>query len=167
MQKHVYVADQIKGFNFTAIVEEKRVHVRFVNGQFTTDDDKLADAIDALCKGNPGIGRRCRKTDQAAAEKLAREHRARLAGTGAIKGGVTADAMKRSMDTTLQQRDTEMRKQHVDPADFVDENLQMTEKAAIIQAAKIDAPVVAAAIAKTAVKLGDVLSPKPSILKIG
>ncbi len=127
MEKHIYVAEHNKGFNFIVLLDNERVRVRFVDCQFTTDDDKLAAGIDALVKANPGIARRCRKTDKEAAEKMARAHRAELARTGAVKGGVTAEASRRAMDTALAERDIELRSQNADVESFADADLQMTE----------------------------------------
>ena len=158
MKKHVYVAEQNKGFNFTVEVDvpnkdkAKRVHVRFVDGQFTTDDDALAGAIDALRGINPGIARRCRKADKEAAEKLARAHRALLSRTGAVKGGVTAEATRKAMDIALGERDIALRSQNANSAEFAKENLQLTEKAGIAPKVEV-AP-------KPAIKLGNVLAPK-------
>ncbi len=127
MSTHVYIAEQSKGLNFTVEVEDEKVRVRFVDGQFKTDDGKLAKAIDRLRKKNPGIKRRCRKADIEAAEKMAREHRQMLARTGAMKGGITADAIKRSMSTALEERDIELRSKNIDVDEFADANLQLTE----------------------------------------
>lgn len=127
MEKHIYVAERKQGFNFVVEVDGKRERVRFVDGQFKTDNDKLAEAIDALREINPGIARRCRKADKAAAEKLAREHREMLKRTGAVKGGLTAEAARHSMDISLAERDLKLRNQNVDVEDFAKENLQMTE----------------------------------------
>lgn len=142
MKKHVYVAEQNKGFNFTVEVGDKRMHVRFVNSQFTTDDDALAEAIDDLRGVNPGIARRCRKADKAAAEKLAREHRAMLSRTGAVKGGVTAEATRKAMDIALGERDIELRSQNANSEEFAKENLQLTEKVVDQegQKAKVETP---------------------------
>ena len=57
MGKHVYVAEHKKGFNFVVLLNDERVRVRFVDCQFTTEDDDLAKAIDALLKIKPDISR--------------------------------------------------------------------------------------------------------------
>ncbi len=132
MTTHVYVSAQNKGFNFTVEVKGKRKHVRFVDNQFKTDDDDLAAGINALIETNPGIGRRCCKTDIAAAEKLAREHRRMLQRTGATKGGITAEATRHAMDISLAERDLKLRSQNADVKEFEKENLQMTE--AVVEA---------------------------------
>ena len=63
MAKHVYVAEHASGFNFAVVTEnakgkETRHRVRFEKGQFATDDDKLAAAIDEAIAISPQIGRR-------------------------------------------------------------------------------------------------------------
>ena len=128
MGKHVYVAEHKKGFNFVVLLNDERVRVRFVDCQFTTDDDDLAKAIDALLKIKPAISRYCRKTDREAAEKMARAHRAALARTGSLKGGVTAEATRRAMDTALAERDIELRSKNIDVDEFAKADLQITEK---------------------------------------
>ncbi len=132
--EHVYVAERASGFNFTVIFPRKkkrdkevRVRVRFEKGQFKTDDDKLAKAIDLLLATKPSISRNCRKADQAAALKLALRHKALMDRTGAHKGSVTADATKRAMTTALEERDKELREYNVDEKAFADESLQLTE----------------------------------------
>ena len=162
MQKYVYIAERKKGFNFIVELDGKRERVRFVDGQFTTDNDALAEAIDALRKSHLNISRHCRKADKEAAEKLAREHRQMLARTGAIKGGVTAEATRRAMDISLGERDLALRSQNADLDDFTKENLQMTQ-AVDIEATKAD---VAKSEAKQtpfvagALKLTGLLKPK-------
>lgn len=130
---HVYIAKK-EGFNFAVEMEnakgkETRVRVRFEKGQFKTNDDDLAAAIDAALADAPGLRRFCHKTDKAAAEALARKHAEMARKTGAHKGGVTAEAAKHAMDTTLAQRDMEMRDKNVDTAAFADENLLLSEQA--------------------------------------
>ena len=160
MTTHVYIADQAKGFNFTVILDAedkdkaKRVQVRFSDGQFKTDDDKLAEAIDALREINHGIARRCRKADEAAAEKMARKHRAMMERTGAIKGGVTADAAKRAMDTSLAERDFELRPEKPDANEFAKDNLQLTEKVETAPIPATPAPITPEPKPTTAIKLG-------------
>ena len=129
MEKHVYVAEHKKGFNFVVLLNDERVRVRFVDCQFTTDDDDLAKEIDVLLKAKPAISRYCRKTDKEAAEKMARAHRAALARTGSLKGGVTAEATRRAMDTALAERDIELRSKNIDVDEFAKADLQITEKA--------------------------------------
>lgn len=134
MSKHVYVSNKASGFNFTVAMKAKkgketRFRVKFEHKQFKTDDDKLADAIDKLIAENPAIARNIRKADKAAAEALAIQHAEMIKRTGAHKGGVTAEAAKHAMDTTLMQRDVELRSKNVDTAAFAEENLQMTEQA--------------------------------------
>ena len=136
MANHVYVASRAKGFNFTVVMEDKkgketRRRVVFEHRQFQTDDDALAAAIDEAIAEYPGISRNVRKADKAAAEELAIQHAAELKRTGAVKGGVTAEAAKMAMDTSLAQRDIELRAkaEKVDVEAFADENLQLTESA--------------------------------------
>lgn len=160
MTTHVYIADQAKGFNFTVILDAedkdktKRIQVRFFEGQFKTDDDKLAEAIDALREENSGIARRCRKADEAAAEKMARKHRAAMERTGAIKGGVTADATKRAMDTSLAERDFELRTEKPNADEFAKDNLQLTEKVETAPLPVNPAPIIAESKPTTTIKLG-------------
>lgn len=157
--EHVYVAERASGFNFTVVMEDKkgketRRRVRFEKGQFKTDDDKLAAAIDELLAENAGIRRNCRKTDRAAAQRLAEQHMAMLKRTGATKGGVTAEAARHAMDTTLAERDLELRsKGGVDTNAFADEGLQLTEE---VKTPAVDVPLVAAASedAKPKIQLG-------------
>lgn len=126
---HIYIAERKQGFNFVVQVGDERTRVRFVDGQFKTDDAQLAKAIDKIRKTNAGIGRRCRKADKAAADKLAREHREMLKRTGAVKGGLTAEAARHAMDTTMAKRDIELRSQNVDVDKFAEDGLQLTEEA--------------------------------------
>ncbi len=139
MALHVYIAPQKPGFNFVVEVpdeDDKKIRrsVRFVKGDFRTEDDVFAEAIDKALAKYPNIGRFCHKADREAAEALARKHREMMSRTGATKGGVTAEAAKMSMDTTLMQRDAELRNQLQNP-DAVkeqlarEENLQLTDSA--------------------------------------
>ena len=133
MANHVYVAERASGFNFTVILEdaegkETRRRVRFEKGQFKTDDDELAAAIDWALEHTPNLARFCRKTDRAAAEALAKQHAAMLARQGAVKGGVTAEAAKHAMDTSLAERDLQLRSQHVDGQAFAESDLMLTEQ---------------------------------------
>lgn len=175
MTDHVYIAEQKKGFNFVVILDDKRERVRFIDGQFITKNDDLAKAIDALRKVNPGIARRCHKSDREAAEKLALAHRQLLARTGAVKGGVTAEAARHAMDTSLAERDLKLRSQNVDVDAFAEENLQMTEKAEppvektddkVVEKDKVEVPKKEVAskvdkpVAKTTAKPKTVLKPK-------
>lgn len=169
MTIHVYIADQAKGFNFTVVLDAedkdkaKRVQVRFSDGQFKTEDDKLAEAIDAIREINPGIARRCRKADVAAAEEMARKHRATTSRTGAFKGGVTADAAKRAMDTSLQERDLELRTAKPDTDEFAKDNLQLTEKVETAPIPVDPAPITTEPKPTTTIKLGNVLTPKITV----
>lgn len=136
MAKHVYVAKHASGLNFTVVLKEEdsdkevRQHVRFTNGQFQTDDDKLATAIDKLLETNQAIRIRCQKADKAAAEQMALQHKARLATTGAHKGGVTADAIKQSMNTHMQDREAQLQAEGADRQQFADEeSLVLSEDA--------------------------------------
>ena len=167
MKKHVYIAERKKGFNFALVVNGKRERVRFVDGQFTTDDDDLAAAIDASRKSNLSISRHCRKADKEAAEKLAREHRQMLARTGAIKGGVTAEATRRAMDISLGERDLALRSQNADLDDFTKENLQMTQavdieatKADVAKSNEVKSPIKPVALKMNALNLPSLLKPK-------
>lgn len=134
--QHVYVAERASGFNFTVIMEdakgkETRHRVRFEKGQFKTDDDKLAAAIDELLASNVSLRRNCRKADREAALALALKHKAMMERTGAHKGGVTSEAVKMAMTESLAERDKELRKKAVDVDAFADENLVLSEAAPV------------------------------------
>ncbi len=154
MEKHIYVAERKRGFNFIVIIKSERIRVRFVDGQFKTDDNILAAAIDAIRKKNPGIARRCRKADVAAAEKMAREHREMLKRTGAFKGGITADAARHAMDTSLAERDLKLRNENVDVEEFAKADLQLTEAANIPVKKSVKEPIVDP-VAKSSIKIGN------------
>ena len=133
--EHVYVAERASGFNFTVPMEdakgkETRHRVRFEKGQFKTDDDELAAAIDELMATQIGIRKHCRKAYRAAAEKLSRAQRKMMETSGAHKGGVTSDAAKQAMTDSLAQRDKQLRDAGVDKAAFAeDESLVLSEEA--------------------------------------
>lgn len=139
MGTHIYVAEQKPGFNFVVEMknedgEKVRKTVRFEKGQFRTEDDAFAEAIDSAMDKYPNISRFCRKTDREAAEALARKHRELMARTGATKGGVTAEAARNAMDTSLAKRDAELRNQLKNPDAAKEqlakgENLQLTDAA--------------------------------------
>lgn len=135
MATHVYVAERKSGFNFTVVYmdaegQEVRYRVRFEKSQFKTDDDKLAEEIDKLIAKVIPIKRNVRKADRAAAERLALEHKEMMQNYGAQKGGVTAQAAKLAMDTTvLQQRDERLKSESIDREAFADENLVLSETA--------------------------------------
>lgn len=148
MAEHVYVAERASGFNFTVILpsgkkkgKDTRYRVRFEKGQFKTDDDKLAAAIDELLAESVGIRRNCRKTDKQAALALALKHKKMMQRTGAVKGGVTAGAAKSAMDTALYERDLELHPQHPDADAFAEEGLQLTETAEEPVASEPEKPV--------------------------
>ena len=106
MAKHIYVAKNAKGLKFRVTVNDKDVVVKFENGQYSTDDDDLAEQIDyALAHG---IGRHARNADRSAALAMAAQHQAMLKRTGAQKGGVTAGSIKDSMNTAMQERDVQL-----------------------------------------------------------
>lgn len=128
MAKHIYVARQAKGLKFRVTVDDKDVIIKFENGQYSTDDDELAAVIDEAVK-KPAVGRFCQKADRAAALQMAAQHQAMLKRTGAMKGGVTAGAMKVASEAEKQMRDAELNQ--IDPTlkdQFdQDENLVLTD----------------------------------------
>jgi hypothetical protein len=168
MTTHVYVAPRASGFNFTVLLgkkkkgKETRFRVRFEKGQFKTDDDKLAKAIDALLATSVGIRRNCRKADEAAALKLALAHKAMMQSSGAHKGGVTSEAVKKSMTDALAVRDEELRDVPVDTQAFADDNLQFTEEAP--EPAKTETPAEASVVEGIAIGLEAAVKPKGIIL---
>lgn len=107
MAKHIYIAKQAKGLKFRVTVKDKDVMVRLEHGQFSTDDDELAKEIDKAL-ATSSVGRFCRKADKTAAEALAKRHQDMLSRTGAMKGGVTASALKAAAEIEKQQRDAEL-----------------------------------------------------------
>lgn len=130
---HVYVSDR-SGFNFMVVMEDKkgketRCRVAFEKGQFKTDDDDLAAAIDEAIADVLAIRRNVKKTDRAAAERLVHEHMAANRRTTGVKGGITAGAMRAGMDIeALTRRDKELAKQDVDPNAFAEDGLLLTEQ---------------------------------------
>lgn len=137
MAKHTYVSSRNSGLNFTAVYKdaetdkEIRYRVKFENGQFQTDNDDIAEAIDKLIAKVMNIRSRCKKADKAAAEKLVAEHRKQMENTGAHKGGVTSIAMQNAMSAEMQDRDAELSKAGVDKQAVADdESLILTEKGA-------------------------------------
>lgn len=131
---HTYVGSRGSGLNFTVVYtdaetdKEVRHHVRLKDGQFQTDNDELAAAIDDAIKTRIAIRSRCRKADRAAAEKMALEHAQQLKATGAQKGGVSTIAMKQAMSTEQQRRDAEITASGIDKVKMAqDESLILTE----------------------------------------
>ena len=128
MAKHTYIAKNAKGLKFRVTVSDKDVVVKFENGQFSTDDNDLAAEIDAALSG--GIGRHARKADRSAALAMAAQHQAMMKRTGAQKGGVTAGAIKDSMNTAMQERDVQLQSEagdHIKDKFADDENLVLTD----------------------------------------
>lgn len=127
--KHIFIAKQAKGLNFYLACGDKEVAVKFINGQFSTDDDELAKAIENAI-ATTAVGRFARKVDREAAEVLARKHAEHMRRTGAHKGGVTSIAMQEALNTEMQQRDAELRQQGggelIDKFDQ-EENLVLTQ----------------------------------------
>ena len=107
MAKHIYIAKQAKGLNFRVTVGDKDVTIQFENGQYSTDNDEVASEIDSAI-ANSTVGRFCVKADRAAALQMAAQHQAMLKRTGAMKGGVTAAAMKEASEVQKQERDAEL-----------------------------------------------------------
>lgn len=111
---HTYVGSRGSGLNFTVVYKdadtdkEVRYLVRLKDGQFQTDNDQIAAAIDEALAKNVTIRSRCKKADRSAAEKMAREHAEQMRNTGAQKGGVSSIMMKNAMSTEQQRRDTEI-----------------------------------------------------------
>ena len=104
---HVYIAPDASGLNFNQAVGDKDVFVQFIDGNYRTDDDDLAEAIDAAIKAGH-LSRWVRKVDRSAAEKLARQHMAMRESTGAQTGQQTSQATANL--NMLQARDQEMHK---------------------------------------------------------
>jgi len=164
MAKHTYVSSRNSGLSFTAIYKDAeteqdvRYRVKFENGQFQTDNDLIADAIDKLIATVMNIRSRCKKADKSAAEKLVAEHKKQMEMTGAHKGGVTSIAMQNAMNTEMQTRDAELAGAGVDKVAVAnDESLILTEKGATQPSAdlgKADAPVEGTVVAKPALKIG-------------
>ena len=129
MAKHIYIAKQAKGLKFRVTVGDKDVTIKFENGQYSTDDDELAQAIDDVMKIST-IGRFCQKADKAAALQMAAQHQAMLKRTGAFKGGVTASAIKDAGDAEKQRRDKELLASGSNLKDQFaeDENLVLTDE---------------------------------------
>jgi hypothetical protein len=156
MAKHTYVSSRNSGLSFTAIYKDAeteqdvRYRVKFENGQFQTDNDLIAEAIDKLIASVMNIRSRCKKADKAAAEKLVAEHQKQMATTGAHKGGITASAMHTAMHTELQTRDEELSKTGVDKVALAnEESLVLTEEGATQPSAEL-----ATVASKPALKIG-------------
>lgn len=133
MSEHVYVCDKSSGFRFAVIIEdekgkETRLQIVFAEGQYRTDDDKIAAEIDKMIATKLPIRQRVRKTDKAAAEALVKQLRAQQEKTGAVKGGVTSVAVQQAMQGHMHQRDQELQAQSVHREDFADENLVLTQE---------------------------------------
>jgi len=126
-----YISPAAKGFRFRIELDEVSHVIQFVNGQYATDDEKLAKAIDAAVSKSAAISRYVRKVDRSAAEALAKQHAAEMARTGAHKGGVTAGAMQDAMKKTIHDRDVALQSQGGDSLvqEFDEkENLVLTEE---------------------------------------
>ena len=108
-ETHVYIAPDASGLNFHQTVpnRDKDVFVQFIDGNYRTDDDELAAAVDADIEAGH-LSRWVRKVDRAAAEQLVRDHIAAREGTGAQTGTQTSQATANL--NVLQARDQELHK---------------------------------------------------------
>lgn len=158
-EAHVYIAPEASGLSFRQVVnEDTEVFVQFVDGNYRTDDEDLAKAIDlAIAQGH--LSRWVRKVDRSAAERLVHQHIAERKATGAQSGQATT--AQTAMLSQLQARDQEMHKltneDQVVAAMKDDNDLLMTEQVA--------APVVA--VDETAKVATPVAESKPAGLVFG
>lgn len=145
-EPHVYIAPDASGLNFHQAVGDKEVFIQFVDGNYRTDDNELAEAIDADIKAGH-LSRWVRKVDKAAGEALVRAHIAMRAATGAQTGQSTSQSTANL--NALQARDAELHKHGGDSTETVDalkndSDLMLTEDAS----AQVDAPSQAAPAVK-------------------
>lgn len=109
MAKHIYISKSAASFRFRIEVDNKDVVVKFHEGQFSTEDDNLAKAIDTALNSQGSIlMQSIAKVDRAAAEKLVAKHRAANSHSGAVQGGITALMAQQSMQIDTSQRDMEL-----------------------------------------------------------
>ncbi len=131
MEKHLYSSGNVLSFRFRLHLNDgdKDVAIKFVNGQYKTDDDEIAKVLDKQLQTNSSISRFVKKIDIAAAEKMARDHQARLNRTGAVRGQLTTDMVRQAQNTEVAQRDAELLEKAVKNVQEVAEeehNLTMT-----------------------------------------
>jgi len=131
---HVYITPDASGFRTYVPVEDLKVLVQFVDGNYRTEDEALAKAIDlAITQGH--ISRWVRKVDRSAAEKLVHDHIAQRAASGAQAGQATSAATANL--NVLQARDQELHKMP-DPAAVVD---ALKEDSDLLLTEHVDRPV--------------------------
>jgi len=111
--------------------------VQFSNGQYKTDDDELAAAIDLAIAQNK-ISRFCRKVDRAAAEKMARDYLDKQKRMGGVKGQLSALSAQKAMRTEIQHRDDVLAEQNIDVAKLSEESgIQLTEEVAEVRVQEV------------------------------
>lgn len=95
------------GFSCVLVDEDRRERIQFGENIFTTDDPWVVKMMDAGI-ANLSLSRHVQEVDKSAAEKMAREHIARMQATGAHRGQ-TSSASTAAL-AALQARDQELHK---------------------------------------------------------
>lgn len=132
MATHNYIAERAKGFRTRVTVgkgdDAVDTLVQFVAGQYKTEDDDIAAAIDKAIAENK-ISRFCRKVDRAAAERVAADYIQKQKRMGAVQGQLSALSAKNAMNSELLKRDESLEAQNVDVEKLSEESgVQLTEK---------------------------------------
>lgn len=106
-EKVSYRSPNASGFSCILVDGERRERVQFVENVFTTEDEDIVKMMDKAI-AEQGLGRHVQKIDKLAAERMAREHIARMQAQGAHRGQ-TSSASTAAL-AALQARDQEMHK---------------------------------------------------------
>lgn len=130
---HTYVAINSPSLTLYFDIDEHRLHekVQFTSANFITEDDEVAEILDAAIKRKPNLARQIRKIDKANAEKIALAHMAKMksANPAGIKGGMDSSNANLTGAAQLAERDAILNT--VDPADKAEqlpnESLVLTE----------------------------------------
>lgn len=88
----IYVTPTHPNYYLSVVVGGKKVRLDWKHCQFSTDDEDVIQALDAVLASNPRIARTVHKADKTVAEKLAREHQARIGAAG-VRGPVTSQSL--------------------------------------------------------------------------
>lgn len=129
MADSVYITPEASGFRTFVTVGDEKVLVQFVDGNYRTDKQDVADAIDAgIAAGH--LSRWVRKVDRSAGERLVQEHIKQRLESGAQSGVTTSQSTAQL--NALSARDQELHQEPdkgVSAAKLADESdLMLTEE---------------------------------------
>jgi len=109
LEEVCYVAPNAPSFSLRVTIGEKDTRIKFTHKEFRTNNEALIAELDKLIKEKPNVAAIIHKVDIAKAEELARAHMAQVAAQrGTVKGPVSADDAKRSVEMAMAEREKDL-----------------------------------------------------------